>query len=67
MGLVERAATHAGGIRKRASPILDLLKSLQQERGVTLVLVTHSPRVARVADRVAYMVDGRIQREAPPL
>ncbi len=47
--------------------ILDYLKELQKERGVTLVLVTHSAQVARVADRVAYMVDGLMRREAPAL
>ncbi len=39
--------------------VLDLLESLTQ-RGLTLVLVTHDPGVARRADRVITLVDGRI-------
>ena len=39
--------------------VLDLLDELTQ-RGLTLVLVTHDPGVARRADRVITLVDGRI-------
>ncbi len=38
--------------------LLVLLRSLQPADGAT-VLVTHSPRVAEVADRVVHLVDGR--------
>jgi len=40
--------------------VLDLLRELQTERGVTLILVTHDPRVAQSADRVIELVDGRV-------
>lgn len=40
--------------------VLDLLKELQSERGVTLILVTHDPRVAQTADRVIELLDGRV-------
>jgi putative ABC transport system ATP-binding protein len=40
------------------SMLLTLLRSLQPADGATL-LVTHSPRVAAVADRVLHLVDGR--------
>jgi len=39
--------------------VLDLLEELTS-RGLTLVLVTHDPAVARRADRVITLVDGRI-------
>ncbi|MCX8103675.1 MAG: ABC transporter ATP-binding protein [Candidatus Bipolaricaulota bacterium] len=40
--------------------VLKLLKELQTERGVTLILVTHDPRVAQTADRVIEILDGRV-------
>ena len=43
--------------------VLDLLVSLRAEEGATLVLVTHDPAVAAVADRRIHLSDGRIDRE----
>ncbi len=40
--------------------VLELLKGLNRG-GLTLVLVTHDPNVARLADRILVMVDGRIE------
>ncbi|WP_136513269.1 ABC transporter ATP-binding protein [Geomonas edaphica] len=40
--------------------ILTLLLELQRERGTTMILVTHSPEIARSADRVITLKDGRI-------
>lgn len=45
---------------KNEKQVLDLLRELQAERGVTLILVTHDPRVARNADRVIELLDGRV-------
>lgn len=45
---------------KTEKHILDLLKELQVERGVTLILVTHDPHVAQRADRVIELLDGRV-------
>jgi ABC-type glutathione transport system ATPase component len=39
--------------------VLELLDGLN-DRGITLVVVTHDPNVARRADRVNTLVDGRI-------
>jgi len=44
---------------------LDLLERLHAE-GLTLVVVTHDPNVARRAGRVILMVDGRITRRVRP-
>jgi putative ABC transport system ATP-binding protein len=43
--------------------VLDLLVSLRKDEGATLVLVTHDPEVAAVADRRIHLLDGRIDRE----
>jgi putative ABC transport system ATP-binding protein len=41
--------------------VLDLLESMNRE-GLTLIVVTHDPKVARRADRILLLVDGRIER-----
>jgi putative ABC transport system ATP-binding protein len=40
--------------------VLELLLELHRERRTTLILVTHSPEIARTADRVITLRDGRI-------
>lgn len=39
--------------------VLELLLELHRERKTTLILVTHSPEIARMADRVITLRDGR--------
>jgi len=43
-----------------AASIYDLLRRLNQERGQTVVVVTHDAELAERADRVVRLVDGRI-------
>ncbi|MGA9761293.1 MAG: ABC transporter ATP-binding protein [Gaiellaceae bacterium] len=43
--------------------ILALLRHSVDAFGQTIVMVTHDPRVATVADRVLFLADGRIVRE----
>ena len=43
--------------------VLDLLVAMRAEEGATLVLVTHDPAVAGLADRRIHLLDGRIERE----
>lgn len=45
---------------KNQSEILKLLEDLRQKQGLTLLIITHSDDVARAADRVIRMRDGRI-------
>ncbi len=45
--------------------ILKLMDRLRRDRGLTLLVVTHSPEVARACDRVVRMRDGRIIPEGP--
>jgi putative ABC transport system ATP-binding protein len=43
--------------------VLDMLVAMRAEEGATLVLVTHDPAVAALADRRIHLLDGRIERE----
>jgi putative ABC transport system ATP-binding protein len=43
--------------------ILELLTELRRREGTTLVLVTHDPAVAALADRMIHLRDGRVERE----
>jgi predicted ABC-type transport system involved in lysophospholipase L1 biosynthesis ATPase subunit len=40
--------------------VLDLLRQIRRERGVTLVLVSHDPQIASAAERIVRMLDGRV-------
>jgi putative ABC transport system ATP-binding protein len=42
--------------------IMTLLKDLNQERGLTLLVVTHDPEAAAFADRVVRLRDGRVEQ-----
>jgi putative ABC transport system ATP-binding protein len=44
--------------------VLDLLDRLVRAKGHTLILVTHSGEVAKRADRIVRLVDGRLAAEA---
>lgn len=43
-----------------AEAVLDLLTSFQRDRGLAMIIVTHSPEIAERADRVVRMRDGRV-------
>jgi len=45
--------------------VLELLTELRRREGTTLVLVTHDPAVAALADRQIHLRDGRVEREVP--
>ncbi len=42
--------------------IIELLKRLNQELNKTIILVTHEKELARYANRIVYLLDGKIQR-----
>lgn len=48
---------------KTGRDILDLFEQLHRERGITVILVTHDPNVARRANRVVSIRDGRIESD----
>jgi ABC-type lipoprotein export system ATPase subunit len=41
--------------------VLDLLRRLRRDHGITIVMVTHDTQVAATADRVVRMRDGRVE------
>jgi putative ABC transport system ATP-binding protein len=43
--------------------VLELLTGLRAREGTTLVLVTHDPAVAALADRQIHLRDGRVERD----
>jgi len=43
-----------------ATRALDLLASMREHHGMTVLVVSHDPAVARRADRVVQLVDGRV-------
>ncbi|MFC3087325.1 ABC transporter ATP-binding protein [Tabrizicola soli] len=48
---------------RRSVEIMDLLVSLRRQRELTIVMVTHEDDMAAYADRIIWMVDGRIDSE----
>jgi putative ABC transport system ATP-binding protein len=49
--------------RQSGDEILDLLKALNTEHGKTIVMVTHDPHAAAVAERTLYLDEGVLQSE----
>jgi putative ABC transport system ATP-binding protein len=47
---------------KTGGDILELLCGLLKVRGLTMIMVTHAPEVAALADRIIHLRDGNIQR-----
>jgi ABC-type lipoprotein export system ATPase subunit len=55
-----------GNLDTRTSrEIMDLLVDLNEEQGITIIMVTHEPDMAAYAKRVIHFVDGRIESDAP--
>ena len=50
----------------RKQDILELLARLNQERGITIVMVTHEPDMAAHASRIIEFRDGRVVRDGSP-
>ncbi len=48
---------------QRSVEIMTLLQSLNRERGITIVMVTHEPDMAAYASRIITFVDGNIARD----
>jgi len=47
----------------RSREIMDLLRRLNVERGITVLMVTHEPDMAAWARRIVHFVDGRIDSD----
>ncbi|MBO1198229.1 ABC transporter ATP-binding protein [Staphylococcus simiae] len=48
---------------KTSKDIMELFVKLNKEKGTTMIMVTHDPKVAARADRIIHILDGRVQRE----
>ncbi len=46
----------------RGIEIMELLTTLNRERGLTVVMVTHEPEMAAYAHRIVHFRDGRVER-----
>ena len=42
--------------------IIKILRSLNRDRNLTIVMVTHDPAIARQADRIVRLVNGKIEQ-----
>jgi len=48
---------------QRSHEIMELLVRLNQEQGITVLMVTHEPDMARYARRIVHFVDGLVNRD----
>ena len=49
---------------RRSEEIGELLKGLNRREGLTIILVTHNPALANIADRIIELRDGAIYKES---
>ncbi len=47
--------------------VLELLRDLNRERGLTMMMVTHDIQIAQQADRIVRLAEGRVEEWAPAL
>ena len=48
---------------QRGREIMELLRSLNHDRGITILIVTHDPDIAAYANRIVRFVDGQIESD----
>ena len=48
---------------KAGDEIMHLLRKLNEDRGTTLIIVTHDPEIAELTDRIISLRDGRIEEK----
>jgi putative ABC transport system ATP-binding protein len=51
---------------EKAQEVVDLLRRLNRERGLSLLIVTHDISVGRQTDRIVRMLDGRVVEHIIP-
>ena len=49
---------------QRSHEIMALIRRLNQERGITVLMVTHEPDMADFASRQVHFVDGRVDSDS---
>jgi len=55
------AKSVSSSVAVSGSAILDVLAGLHKQRGQTVVMVTHDPKVASYADRTVELRDGHLR------
>ncbi len=50
---------------KNSDAVLNLLRELNRRKGQTILMITHNPEAAEVADRIVHMRDGQIVENPP--
>lgn len=50
----------------RSGEIMRLLQSLNEDLGITIVMVTHEPEIARFSKRVLIFLDGKLTEDGAP-
>ncbi len=43
--------------------VMHILQQLNRERGITIILVTHDPRIGHHAQRIIHLFDGKVHKE----
>lgn len=51
---------------KTTLEVIEILKRLNEDQGITVVMVTHEPEVAVHAQRVLWFVDGKLEKDGTP-
>lgn len=49
-----------------ADGIMTQLAQIRAERGITIIMVTHEPDIARYAERILYFADGKLMKDRTP-
>lgn len=47
---------------KTGKTIIDLLKNLHKKHNVTLIIATHDPKIAKAAEKIIHIEDGRLKK-----
>ncbi len=48
---------------KSGAEVMAILQGLNRDRGITVVLVTHDPNIARYTERIVHLYDGLVREE----
>jgi putative ABC transport system ATP-binding protein len=50
----------------RTKEIMELLASLNRDRGITIIMVTHEAQTASYAERTIHFIDGQVDTDERP-
>jgi putative ABC transport system ATP-binding protein len=51
---------------ENSDTVLEMLRHASKELGQTVLMITHNPEAAAIADRILYVRDGRLHETPPP-